>query len=182
MSSRRAKIIILCEGAEDYYLARDALMRMGWKKRMFESRICPAGKQAGEQFVRQKYPGEVRAQRTSKGSMLLVCTDADGKEVSERVRQLDTALKAAGERPRGRREGVALWIPSRNLETWVYLYAHGGPVNELINYKGYKYKLQEADFQVAARRLGDDLKRRVAPSRTCPSLARAFVETDRIRD
>jgi len=178
MSRRKAKIIILCEGVEDYDLARRALMRMGWNKRLFEPRICPPGTRSGEQFVRQNYPGELRAQRTREGRKLLVCTDADRYAVSERVRQLEAALKAAGERARGRQERVALWIPRRNLETWVYLYTQDGRVDESTD---YKHRVGEDDFQAAARRLGDDLKRQVAPSRACPSLARAFVETDRIR-
>lgn len=178
MSRRKAKIIILCEGVEDYDLARRALMRMGWKNRMFEPRVCPRGTQAGEQFVREAYAGEVRLQRTREGRKLLVCTDADRYAVSERVRQLETTLKTAGERARGRQERIALWIPRRNLETWVYLYTQDGRVDESTD---YKHRVREEDFQAAARQLGDDLKRQAAPSRACPSLARAFAETHRIR-
>lgn len=178
MSRRQAKIIILCEGVEDYDLARRALMRVGWNKRLFEPRICPPGKLAGEQFVRKNYPGELRAQRARQRRKLLVCTDADRHEVSERARQLEAALKAAGERPRRRGDPVAIWIPRRNLETWVYLYTRDGRVSETTD---YKHKVQEEDFQAAAQRLGDDLKRQVVPSRACPSLVRAFLETRRIR-
>ncbi|HEX2572105.1 MAG TPA: hypothetical protein VH877_21355 [Polyangia bacterium] len=123
MSSRTAKVIILCEGVEDYDFARRALTRLGWNKRLFEPRICPSGSQSGEQFVRENYARELRAQRARQGIKLLVCTDADVHEVSERARQLAASLPTAGEPPRRREERVALWIPRRNLETWAYLYA-----------------------------------------------------------
>lgn len=178
MSRRQAKIIILCEGVEDYDLARRALMRMGWNRRAFEPRVCFPGTQSGEQFVRQAYPGELRAQRARERRKLLVCTDADRYKVSARMRQLESALKAARVRPRGRNELVAIWIPRRNLETWVYFYTHDDPVDETTN---YKHKVQGDDFQAAAQRLGDDLKLQVAPSRACPSLVQAFAEIKRIR-
>jgi hypothetical protein len=178
MARRKAKIVILCEGVEDYDFARRALMRMGWNKRLFEPRICPSGKGSGEQFVRERYPGELRAQRARQDVKLLVCTDADRYEVSERLRRLDDALDRAGERRRRRDESVAIWIPRRHLETWVYLYTHGGPVDES---EPYKHRVAEGDLVSSARRFGDDLKRRVKPPRACRSLVAAFAETERIR-
>jgi hypothetical protein len=80
--------------------------------------------------------------------------------------------------PRGRDELVAIWIPRRNLETWVYFYTHDGRVNETTD---YKRKVQEDDFPAAAQRLGDDLKRQSVPPQACPSLVQAFKETSRIR-
>jgi hypothetical protein len=70
VSSRRARIIILCEGIEDYDFARHALMRLGWNRRLFEPRINPGG--AGDQFVRENYAAEVRTQRTRDRRKLLV--------------------------------------------------------------------------------------------------------------
>jgi hypothetical protein len=79
MSRRQAKIIILCEGVEDYDLVRRALMRMGWNKRMFEPRVCPPGKRSGEQFVRKSYPGELSAHRARQRRKLLVCGRAPSR-------------------------------------------------------------------------------------------------------
>lgn len=166
MSSRTARVIILCEGIEDYDFARRALVRLGWNKRLFEPRICPSGTQSGEQFVRENYAREVRAQRARQGIKLLICTDADVHEVSERARQLAASLQAAGEPPRHRDERVALWIPRRNLETWVYLYAHGS-VDEATN---YKREIREEDLRSAALDWGDDLKRKSIRPRRCRSL------------
>ncbi|HWN66139.1 MAG TPA: hypothetical protein VNM90_00800 [Haliangium sp.] len=170
----------MCEGVEDYEFARRALVRMGWNKRQIEPRICPRGKGSGEQYVRERYPHELRAQRARQGVILLVVTDADRYEVSERLRQLDEALKGAGQPRRGRDEQVTIWIPRRHLETWIYFYAHGGPVDESSR-TGYKFKVKEADFALAAQRFGNDLKRRVAPPHACQSLVAAFAENERIR-
>lgn len=178
MSSRTAKVIILCEGVEDYDFVRRALVRLGWNKRLFEPRICPSGAQSGEQFVRENYARELRAQRARRGVKLLICTDADLHEVSERARQLAASLQTAGEPQRRRDEHIALWIPRRNLETWVYLYARG-PVDEAAN---YKHEIREEDLKAAALGWGDDLKRKSIKPRRCRSLELALTETERIRD
>jgi hypothetical protein len=176
LASRTVKVVVLCEGIEDYDFARRALIRLGWNRRLFEPRISPPGNN-GKLFVTQSYPAELKAQRARQGVKLLVCTDADEHSVSERARQLATALQAVGEPPRRDGECVAHWIPRWHLETWVYLYTRG-PIDEDTD---YKRQVSESDHQDAAIRFGDDLKRRSIAPRRCASLERALAETDRIR-
>ncbi len=177
MAKRTVKVIVLCEGIEDYDFARRALIRLGWNRRLFEPRICPPATN-GKQFVTERYPAELKAQRARQGVKLLVCTDADEYSVSERARQLAIALRTASELPRKPAESIAHWIPRWHMETWVYLYTHG-PVDE--DYKEYKKEVSEADHLSAAIRFGGDLKRKSIEPLQCPSLKRALGETDCIR-
>jgi hypothetical protein len=175
VSSRKARVIILCEGIDDYDFARRALIRLGWNRRFFEFRMTSAG--AGDQFVRENYAAEVRTQRARDRRKLLVCTDADKLTVSQRAQTLAQALKATGQAARRPRGEVAHWIPRRNLETWIFLYSKG-TVAENVDYKG---KVDQANLNEAAQGWGSDLARRSVTPRRCASLQTALLETDRIR-
>ena len=85
-------------------------------------RLLPvaAGAKAGDQYVREKYPTEVMAQRARhRRSALLVHTDANTITVAARKAQLDNALASVSPTPRAATERIALVIPKQNTETWL---------------------------------------------------------------
>ncbi|MBC1222176.1 hypothetical protein GNF10_06275 [Nostoc sp. UCD121] len=64
MNRRRVQIVILCEDKQQEVFARHFLKKRGFiLDRNLRIEICPKG--AGEQFVRKRYPAEVKAYSTS---------------------------------------------------------------------------------------------------------------------
>ncbi|WP_216701573.1 hypothetical protein [Gloeothece verrucosa] len=67
--------------------------------------------------------------------------DADTRTVEECLRQLDNALEQDGQEKRQPDEKIAIFIPKRNIETWIY-YLQGNSVNEE---QAYPKLTQESD-------------------------------------
>ncbi|MBD6617196.1 hypothetical protein FNW02_15480 [Komarekiella sp. 'clone 1'] len=134
MSQRRVQIVVLCEDRQQEVFARHFLKKRGFiLDRNFRIEICPKG--AGEQFVRKRYPAEVKAYRSKNylSGMLVVLIDADNKTVEERLNQLDEALSENSQLVRQPREAIAIFIPKKNIETWIH-YLQGEIVDEETEY------------------------------------------------
>ena len=115
--------MILCEDRQQEVFARHFLESCGVDRNKIYPKVCPRGKQAGEQYVRDRYPHEVVSYRRVSHRLsagLVVITDADAGEVADRIRQLETIMQASGVRPRGPAERIGIFIPRRNIETWIY--------------------------------------------------------------
>ncbi|MEH2297833.1 MAG: hypothetical protein V7K88_01855 [Nostoc sp.] len=121
MSQRRVQIVVLCEDRQHEVFARHFLKKRGFRGNI-RLIICPDGSQSAEQYVRLCYPKEVKAYR-SKGTYLsiglVVVIDADKKTVEERLKQLDDALIGDSQQIRQPGEAIAIFIPKRNIETWI---------------------------------------------------------------
>jgi len=127
-----AQVVILCEDRQQEVFARHFLVSCGVHPRRIRASICPKGKLAGEQYVRETFPKEVRAYRSRSAYLnigLIVMTDADVKSVTERQRTLDDVLGHDGQARREAAERIAIFIPKRNVETWIH-YLMGEAVNE----------------------------------------------------
>lgn len=130
--SNYVEVVVLCEDRQQEVFARNFLINCGVHPRRVRYVICPGGKQAGEQFVRQNYPLRVKSYRstcTYKTVGLVVMTDADKKTVTERLEELGNALVSDGLSNRQDGERIAVFIPKRNIETWIH-YLQGEDVNE----------------------------------------------------
>ncbi|MDY6803888.1 MAG: hypothetical protein SXA11_08785 [Cyanobacteriota bacterium] len=141
MGKRKIQVIILCEDRQQEVFARHFLI----KKSCFkpgEIRVLPLpdGKQSGEQYVRETYPKQVklyRSQSTYRSVCLIVLTDADPKySVKQRLDSLDSALEENEEYSQPKRqpqEKIAIFVPKRNIETWI-CYLRGETVDEETKY------------------------------------------------
>ncbi|MFN6567390.1 hypothetical protein [Dendronalium sp. ChiSLP03b] len=143
MSQRRVQIVILCEDRQKEVFARYFL-----KKRGFNGTIrplpCPDGSQSAEQYVRLHYPKEVKAYRSKAMYLsigLVVVIDANKKTVQERLKQLDDALIEDSQQVRQPDEAIAIFVPKRNIETWIH-YLQGETVDEETEYA--KFSKNEA--------------------------------------
>lgn len=101
--------------------------------------IAPSGRQSGYDWILQRYPREMRAHRhrATKGanlSAIAVHIDADSGTVEQRHQQLAEALNAAGESARKPEERIAIAVPRRNIETWLYGLS-GVAVDETYDFK-----------------------------------------------
>jgi hypothetical protein len=135
MSQRRIQILVLCEDRQQEVFARHFL-----KIRGFNGTIrflpCPDGSQSAEQYVRLCYPKEVKAYRSKASYLsigLVVVIDADKKTVDERLKQLDDALIEDSQQIRQPDEAIAIFVPKRNIETWIH-YLRGQAVDEETEY------------------------------------------------
>lgn len=137
MPKHLSEFIILCEDRQQEMFARHFLIGCSVPRHKIRVNLPVRGQGSGEQYVRENYSKEVKAYR-SRSTHLSVCLavliDADTKSVQDRANELASALKANGMPPREDEEKIALFIPKRNIETWVF-YLQEKQVDEESNYK-----------------------------------------------
>ncbi len=128
--SRRAQLVLLCEDRQHEAFVRRFLAAMGWETRAMRVEKAPGGRGAGEQFVRERFPLELKAHRSRPVSQaLVVMIDGDHEGVDARLRRLAQACRDAGVAERAETERVAVIIPTWNIETWL-AYLDGKRVEE----------------------------------------------------
>jgi hypothetical protein len=135
---RIANKIILAEDLEQQNLVRRYLERCGHAApfRLLPLPFKGTGG-SGEKYVRDQYPHQVQACRSSLGrqatALLVVIVDADMETTQRRAAQLGNALQAAGMHARGNDEPIVVLIPKRHVETWIQALL-GDPVDEVNDY------------------------------------------------
>lgn len=158
-------------------MARYFLQKRGFKK-PFRVNICPKGTQSGEQYVRQNYPIEVKAYRSQssyRSVCLVVIIDADTHQVVDRLNQLNEALEDDSQERRQDSEKIALFVPKRNIETWLH-YIQGEEVDEENNYPKLP---RESDCKPFVEKFADRCSRGLDEDAP-PSLQTACGEWQRI--
>ena len=124
MPDRIANKIILAEDPEQQNLVRRYLERCGHKAPFRLVALPPkASGGSGEKYVRDQYPTQVRACRSSLGrkaaALLIVIVDADAETTARRATQLAVALRDTGQERRTDDEPIVVLIPKRHVETWI---------------------------------------------------------------
>ena len=134
--SRQVQLVLLCEDNQHEAFVRRFLAEMGWDNRSMRVVKAPGGRGSGEQYVRERFPVELEAQRSRHvNQALVVMMDGDNQGVGARLNQLDEACQGANIRRRTRDERVAVFIPTWNIETWL-AYLDGAQVDEeRFNYR-----------------------------------------------
>lgn len=130
-------IVLLCEDKQTEVFLRRFLMQRSFDGRDIRTSGFPDGKQSGEQWVRNRYPQELRAIRSRQQAYLIVAIDADKHSSRERRKQLDDACLSQNVQCRTQDDSVAILVPRRNIETWL-AYVKGEAVDETAIY--YKLK------------------------------------------
>ncbi|MEI6330679.1 MAG: hypothetical protein WCP16_15680 [Pseudanabaena sp. ELA645] len=128
---KKPRVTILCEDRQHYNFVRWFLQKRGFTE--FAPRICPSGSKAGENYVRETYASEVKAYRSQKNHKnicLIAVIDADTGNVENRKRQLDSVLETT----RRNEEKIAILVPKRNIETWIYYLESNEPIDEITRY------------------------------------------------
>jgi hypothetical protein len=153
MTKRTVEVTILCEDLQQQVFARRFLLNRGFHDRKIRVLALPEGKGSGEQYVRKNYSVQVKAYRSlstyRRSVCLVVLIDADTKTVDERLRQLDEALEEDSQSRRQKDEKIAVFVPKRNIDTWIY-YLQGETVDEETAYP----KLQkESDCEPCVKNL-----------------------------
>ena len=140
MSTNSVEVVVLCEDRQqEVFIRRFLQRRCGFNLHDFRPRISPSGRGSGEQWVREQFPRQLRAYRSQLGrrnTVLIVATDADTQEVSERLRSFELACQNENIPFRQANEQVIFVVPKRNIETW-FAYLRGETVNEADPYRKY---------------------------------------------
>jgi len=179
---RGVRVTILGEDYVQVSFARRVLVELGFSRHEINDRPVPNGDGSGEKWVRTDYPKQValnRSKRSHQQCTLLVSIDADNRSIVDRRNQLDQALTNAELAPRGNDEPIAIWVPTRNIESWLKHFA-GEVVNEETNYKN---KVNQLNLnQAAAGFVAEFRQWELSPGnfQTLPSLLDAYTEWKRI--
>ena len=179
MSQRRVQIVILCEDRQQEVFARYFLKKRGFTG-LIRAKICPPGSQAGEQYVRTQYLAEVKAYREKRNQVsigLVVLIDAGTGTLEARLNELASALDKDEQEKRGSNEAIAIFVPKRNIETWIR-YLQGETVNEEAVYA--KFKNNEAVCKTAVEDIADRCYSQSLPEDAPRSLQAACGELQRL--
>ena len=156
MVDRKASVIVLAEDVQMRSFIRRFLKGLNFDTtNKYRDADFPPGQGSGEQRVRELLLRELVAYRgrVAKGykgfHLLIVLTDADQLTVRERRRQLEEEIKTAGVGPLRPDEDVAILIPRRNIETWIY-FLNSKAVDETSSYRKL---MKPSDCKEAVSRL-----------------------------
>ena len=140
------------------------------------------GEGAGEQFVRQKYPARLGAARKT-NSALIVVIDGDKKTVEERLRQLDEECDRKGTPRRTDADRVAVFVPMRNIETWLYfLNGEVDGFEKIDESKRYAKLSRERECKPMVKKLREMCRRGNLPDEAPLSLRAACEEYNKRRN
>lgn len=175
-----SQAVILCEDQQQEVFIRHFLRKKGYTPRQMRIERCPAGKQAGEQFVREKYPTELKALRLRSAkaeTALLVMIDADTGTVAKMAKRLDSVCTEQGVAIRKPGERAAMLIPRRNIETWIH-FLDGAAVEEGIAYRKLP---SESGCKPGVERLFEICSQGACPADFPDSLKAACLEYERVK-
>jgi hypothetical protein len=180
MSAGSVEVVILCEDLQQEVFIRRFLQRRRPERGQFRPLISPAGRGSGEQWVRDRFPQELKAhrsQRARRNNWLVVATDADARTVQERLQSFVKVCQDADVPFREENEKVVFIVPRRKIETW-FAYLRGETVNESDTYPRHDC---ENDCRHEVDRLHEMCRlQRLEPVPPPPSLATACDEFRRI--
>jgi hypothetical protein len=178
--SRYTQITILCEDRQQEVFARYFLVACGINSRRLRVKIAPQGRGSGAQYVYNRYPVEVQDYRRRCKSLniaLAVLVDADVQSVRDCKQRLDEGLEKASLAVRQPGERIGLFVPKRNIETWIH-YLQGEAVNEQDTYRKLE---KESDCKAFVVELAKS-RFEPLPERAPNSLRAACDELPRILD
>ncbi len=171
-------VVLLCEDRQTNSFVRGFLSYRGFHGREIKTIFSPPGRQSGEQWVRTRYPEELKAIRARQQAFLLVIVDADTQSTAARRSQLDQACNQKGVPKRKSEDPVIIVVPRRNIETW-FAYLKGEKVDETTAYPRLR---KSRDCRFLARelyRMCHEERRLAEPSP--PSLKEACQEYQRLK-
>lgn len=130
----RVRVILLCEDSQTDVFVRRFLKHRNFRSRDIRTLPLPGGRQSGEQWVRARYPIELRAVRDERCSYLIVVTDADRISTEARRAQLEAECDHQQVPRRTGTDPVLVIVPRRNIETWLE-YLNGADIDECVSYR-----------------------------------------------
>mgnify|MGYP005853612937 CR=1 FL=1 len=170
------QVIILCEDKQQETFARTFLTSFGaFEKRRINVKKSPTGEGSGEQFVKNNFSKEVSAYRSKNylNICLIAIIDADNHSVDEIRKDLIECL----ELPLQSNEKVAIFIPKRNIETWIN-FIDGNTVDEVTE---YPHAAKESECKMIVKKFSENCRNNNTTSGNPPeSLKNACIEVRKL--
>jgi|GEM_PF-2293475 len=182
MRKRQVQLIVVCEDDEHYSFACGYLKAKRYSLHRVRSRISPRG--CARDYVKRQYVLEVRAARKycrmnqSETYGLIILIDQDTNRQPNVYVDLDAELNNAGFAARSNSDPFAIFVPKRNVETWVYhLLDAGRSVDEEEDYCKHQYGIEHPSYGKAGQAFAS-----YDPGANCPlpSLRKGCEERQRI--
>lgn len=184
MTQNRVQIVILCEDLQQQVFAYHFLKKRGFNinPKNLTIRTSPKGKGAGEQFVIKRYAAEVKEYRRKnyRSGMLVVLIDADTETVKATLKELDNALIENSQELRKPDEKIAIFVPKRNIETWIHYLRTGEVVEEEAEKSYPKFLKNEAICKPGVEHLANQCSQGSLDENAPPSLQAACEELQRL--
>ena len=172
--SRNVQLVLLCEDSQHEVFARRFLTKMGWSRRSIRVEKSPSGRGSAEQFVRERFPRELKEHRRRPVEQaLVVVIDGDAGGFDQRMQTLNDSCTAQQVEPRRNNERVAVFVPTWNIETWL-AYLDGDEVDE--KKKNYPRLDRERECQKHVATLAEMCQRQSLRQPVAPSLESACTE------
>ena len=144
-----ARVVLLCEDKQTDSFARRFLRYRGFSHHEITTLPLPHGAQSGAQWVRERYPRELRAIRARREAFLVVAVDADNHSTEDRRSELERECAKQDVPERTSEDPVIVVVPRRNIETWL-AWLGGDKVDEETSYPRLR---RESDCDPLARNL-----------------------------
>ncbi|MCC5652418.1 hypothetical protein LC609_21845 [Nostoc sp. XA013] len=129
------------------------------------------------------YAAEVKEYRRKnyRSGMLVVLIDADTATVKAILKELDNALIENSQELRKPDEKIAIFVPKRNIETWIHYLRTGEVVEEEAEKSKYpKFPKNEAICKPGVEQLANQCSQGSLDENAPPSLQAACEELQRI--
>lgn len=181
MSQRKVSVVIVSEDIQQSAFIRRYLERRGFERQRLTELTNPGGEGSGEQFVRQTLVREVKSYRQKSsyghgGIALVGMIDADAYSIPERIDQLNRELEAEGLGRLQPNEKIAIFVPERNIETWLR-YAEGEEIESGVV---YPKRSQQRSCRYEVERFVNEICRNGPPTDAPPSILHACEQLARI--
>lgn len=181
MARAKVRVTVLCEDRMHEHFVRK--LCEGYGLTPVRVQIAPKGRGSAEEWVRKRFPDEVKRLRQHRHEhiALITITDGDRFGVTERLQGFASALAENGLPARTNDDHLAILVPTWSIETWLLWLCGEVDVGETVSYKNTpKWRQAEASPTTAAERYfvapGQDEPVRV------PALCAARAEMQRLVD
>ncbi len=188
------EVTILCEDIDQERFIREYLICCGLDDRKIKDFGNPKGKtiKNNNALIVKHYPELIKSYRSRnyRNIAVVVMIDADEDSLDDRMRSLNIALdETAGnlnKDPRLSNEKIAIFVPSRNIETWFHYInsdISGQEYNEITDYKDKKMSTKERIelAKKSARILASEICPHGLDHISLPSLRYACRELQRLK-
>ncbi len=174
--NEKSRCWILCEDSQTSCYIRYFLVEHGVNNRRIRQMPLPlAG--CGEQYVRKQLPvclEKLRSQNYQRQLVLIICTDADTGSTHSREMLLKNECRARGIPYIQPDDAALLFIPKRNIETWIRWYEGARDVNEEEDY-GHMYRGNPSACRPAAIAMAGEFRSGKMREAALPSIADAYA-------
>jgi len=187
LSRPKLRGVLLCEDQEHESFFRRHLLRKWFGAGKLRVERIPNNQGAGDAWVLERFAQEVQYARSKKAEnyALVVAIDGDHFKLRARLRQLDQKLTEESLEARRKAERIAIFVPTRSIETWELWLCGDREVDEEGDFK-QRFQQAQARGEASTKKAVEEWFRSLTPEEeanereTLPSLTAGRVEIGRL--